>query len=444
MKKYFFHLGKVIPFIPALVAVAIVAVIIWQFFPKMEAATSTSDKPSITLFSLQDLSTFGKYCRLFRIDPKSSDFKAETKKGKKLIILKFLPFAITPRGEDAPPNFLLIDDAYPVDYAVILRGIDHLIKMKVDVINLSLGPKSRSFNPKNPLQVATRIAYENGILVVVAAGNSGLEGESTLQPLAQAPWVIAVGATDKDERLLDESSRGSPDEAKPTVVSYGFSFYPSHFKQQTSFAAPRISGFAVWIKKCLEVFLYDLAAYSHEKWTQFRPPIKMPLVGLADTGYDPKLIPPRKMPPLPTSILMRGKNSVQFSRYDIELPWYKDLFNILRKHNVTCRVPVTPSPDIVKRALQLMAKPLEGYSTHEVGAGFVSYKQVEDYLISFTFSHFIQLFCPEVMKKITNEILEDLDKLDKEYGPLWNNDKFFAMKELFYEGIQIYHVKVYK
>lgn len=435
MKKYFFHLGKVIPFIPALVAFAIVAVIIWQFFPKMEAATGTSDKPSITLFSLQDLSPLRnqKYCRLFFIDPKSSDSKAETKKEKKFISFKFLPFAVIPQGEDAPPNFLLIDDAYPVDFAAILMGLDRLLEWKVDAISLSLGPKSGSFNPKEPLQVATRIAYENGILVVVAAGNSGLEGESTLQPLAQAPWVIAVGATDPDGRLLDISSRGSQDGAHPTVVSDG-SCISSDFKAGTSWAAPRVARIAIWIKKCLEVLL-SLPDYPQKKWR----PIKMPIVGIADTGYDPKRFPPRERPPLTKTIFKHGGDSVLIPPSDKEFRWYKALINILRKHNVTCRIPVTPSPDIVKRALQLMARPLEGYSTHEVGAGFVSYKQAEDYLISFTFSRFMQLFFPEVMKKITNEILEDLDK---EYGPLWDNTKLVIMKDLFYEGLRSSMVKV--
>jgi serine protease AprX len=75
----------------------------------------------------------------------------------------------------------------------VCAGIEFCVQKGVDVINLSLGPCSTEFHPDDPLLVATKVAYDRNIPVVVAAGNFG---PGKLQALAQAPWVISVGAVD--------------------------------------------------------------------------------------------------------------------------------------------------------------------------------------------------------------------------------------------------------
>ena len=66
---------------------------------------------------------------------------------------------------------------------------------------------SGDFDPLNPVNVATYELYKRGIVSVFAAGNDG-PGEDTHNPYAQAPWVISVGAGEKDAVLTGFSSRG--------------------------------------------------------------------------------------------------------------------------------------------------------------------------------------------------------------------------------------------
>jgi len=66
---------------------------------------------------------------------------------------------------------------------------------------------SGKFDPLNPVNVATYELYKRGIVSVFAAGNDG-PGEDTHNPYAQAPWVVSVGASEKDGVLTGFSSRG--------------------------------------------------------------------------------------------------------------------------------------------------------------------------------------------------------------------------------------------
>ena len=109
---------------------------------------------------------------------------------------------------------------------------------------ISLGPVPwYPYNANEPMNVATSRTVEKGVTLFVAAGNEGtlMKGNS-LNPWSVAPWVIGVGATTADgSRLLNSSSRGSPDtpEQTPFVVAPG----------QTSLALPDLShGFLVAIE----------------------------------------------------------------------------------------------------------------------------------------------------------------------------------------------------
>lgn len=66
---------------------------------------------------------------------------------------------------------------------------------------------SGKFDPLNPVNIASYELYKRGIVSVFAAGNDG-PGEDTHNPYAQAPWVISVGAGEKNGVLTDFSSRG--------------------------------------------------------------------------------------------------------------------------------------------------------------------------------------------------------------------------------------------
>ncbi|TBR07254.1 MAG: peptidase S8, partial [Lysobacter sp.] len=94
---------------------------------------------------------------------------------------------------------------------------------------------SGTFDPLNPVNVSTYELYKRGIVSVFAAGNDG-PGEDTHNPYAQAPWVISVGAGEKDGVLTGFSSRGKRGETgtftmpdgrtwtyinEPTIVATG-------------------------------------------------------------------------------------------------------------------------------------------------------------------------------------------------------------------------------
>ena len=80
----------------------------------------------------------------------------------------------------------------------------------IRVINNSWG-SSGDFNPDNPINIATKAAYDSNIISVFSAGNSG-PGRDTHNPYSKAPWVISVAAGTKEGGLASFSSRGLPKE----------------------------------------------------------------------------------------------------------------------------------------------------------------------------------------------------------------------------------------
>src|SRR5439155_9092214 len=84
----------------------------------------------------------------------------------------------------------------------IVSAIDWAIRFRtaynIRVLNLSLGhPVFESYRT-DPLCLAARKAYDNGILVVVAAGNDGGIGSGfgTITSPGNEPTALTVGAMD--------------------------------------------------------------------------------------------------------------------------------------------------------------------------------------------------------------------------------------------------------
>ncbi|MEJ8758232.1 S8/S53 family peptidase [Pontibacter sp. H259] len=104
-------------------------------------------------------------------------------------------------GYGSGAALLVLDGIGGFDYA-----LTHQAQYGIRVISNSWG-SSGDFDPNNPINVASKIAYDRGIVSLFAAGNEGPSSD-THNPYAVAPWVISVGAGDKYGKLADFSSRG--------------------------------------------------------------------------------------------------------------------------------------------------------------------------------------------------------------------------------------------
>jgi len=101
---------------------------------------------------------------------------------------------------------LILDTLTGFDYA-----ITHQFEHNIRVISNSWGSPGdvrSDFNPHHPISFATYRAYQRNIIVVFSAGNSGPSMDTITGNYKKAPWVITVGATDKDGELAGFSSRG--------------------------------------------------------------------------------------------------------------------------------------------------------------------------------------------------------------------------------------------
>jgi subtilisin family serine protease len=108
----------------------------------------------------------------------------------------------------------------------VLAALSWLSRMKVDVVNLSLGGPG---DPRDPLSREVDALSTEGILVCVAAGNSG-PTPGTIGSPGCAAGAITVGAIDKHRRITDYSSRGPVAGLrahKPDVVAVGGGTTPS-------------------------------------------------------------------------------------------------------------------------------------------------------------------------------------------------------------------------
>ncbi|WP_227380578.1 S8 family serine peptidase [Haladaptatus halobius] len=105
----------------------------------------------------------------------------------------------------------------------IVSAWDHLIERKRDgktdiqVVSNSYGPVTdgKDVDPHEPVNVAAWYAFQEGIVPLFSAGNSG-PGEKTLSQHAKLPYTIGVAATfdetnpKPDRRVTEFSSRGRP------------------------------------------------------------------------------------------------------------------------------------------------------------------------------------------------------------------------------------------
>ncbi|MDP9381360.1 MAG: S8 family serine peptidase [Chloroflexota bacterium] len=123
-----------------------------------------------------------------------------------------------------------------------LQGFDYAIankdKYNIRVISNSWGT-SGEFVEADPVNVASKTAYDNGMVVVFASGNAG-PGENTLNPYSVAPWVIGVAAgCTSDEGVKDISVRCEPGSLLANFSSRGIPGDPLYH--------PTITAPGVWV-----------------------------------------------------------------------------------------------------------------------------------------------------------------------------------------------------
>lgn len=117
--------------------------------------------------------------------------------------------------------------------STVIAGVEWCIKNKkkysIDIITMSLGSKAQQSSQDDPVVKAVEKAWDNGIVVCVAAGNGGPD-KGTISSPGISPKVITVGAFDdqntvehSDDKIADFSSRGPTIDGivKPDLLSPG-------------------------------------------------------------------------------------------------------------------------------------------------------------------------------------------------------------------------------
>ncbi len=126
----------------------------------------------------------------------------------------------------------------------IIEGVQWSVSNGMQVINMSLGAKSAP----GALHDAIIAAYNSGIVIVAAAGNSGPKPGSVMYPAKYAE-VIAVAATDSKDAVPKFSSRGPEVE----IAAPGASVYSTYKNggyatlSGTSMASPHVAGAAALV-----------------------------------------------------------------------------------------------------------------------------------------------------------------------------------------------------
>ncbi|WP_096273549.1 S8 family serine peptidase [Paucisalibacillus globulus] len=227
-------------------------------------------------------------------------------------------------GYGSGAAILMLDGLGGFDYA-----IEHKDEYNIKVITNSWGA-SGEFDPNDPINIASKKAYDAGITVLFAAGNEG-PGENTHNPYAKAPWVISVAAGNKDGlTLADFSSRGTAGVGGTFVID-GETW---EWKDEPTITAPGVDVISA------------------------RGVSPLPLLA---TTTDLALIAPQHLPFYTT---MSGTS--------MATPHVAGIVALMLEANPT----LTPAE--VKGILQQTATDMPGYEAWEAGAGYVNaYNAVE-------------------------------------------------------------------
>jgi len=222
--------------------------------------------------------------------------------------------------------------------------LDHQQQYNIKVVNNSWGTTG-AFDPKDPINEATKKLANRGITVVFAAGNDG-PGQNTLNPYSVAPWVIGVAAGCKigvTDPTNSESHCMLDDGSNP--------FVPTNNEPRAHVLA-------------------DFSSRGIPGDALYHPDITAPGVHIVSTRAS-------------TGTVLNGDDAnhdVRICQIDAtNLPYYTCASGTsMASPHIAGVVALmqeaaggTLKPDQVINALTSTARPLPGYGTWEVGAGFV-------------------------------------------------------------------------
>lgn len=287
----------------------------------------------------------------------------------------------------------------PRTYVQLLQGIDYLIEGRVNVINLSLGMKSKTgFDEHEPIHIATKFATDQRISVVAAAGNYGPR-ENTLQRIAIAPWVISVGATDGDRKVIQSSSRGSPGGLTPTLVSIGHSKYlrtikapdelGERFAPSTSFACSQVSRIFSFNLMMFRTLVIYFDAWIKESIGRESPPIPFHVLGFADTGIGENA---------ESLVHPKIRDYINQSRFSFTVKHLDILrsINQIMSFYIESGEPINASvtPQKILDITTSMCERMDGYEQFEVGSGFICHEIALQFWLSLTPSKLLRMLLP--------------------------------------------------
>lgn len=161
----------------------------------------------------------------------------------------------------------------------VIEGIQWAVASGMQVINMSLGSSS----DVQSMHDAVIGAYNAGVVVVAAAGNSG----GAVSYPAAYPEVIAVSATDQNNNLASFSSRGPEvDLAAPGVSIYSTYKGTGYATLSgTSMAAPHVAGAAALVLNT-PVGAYDADADGVWDPAEVKNKLQSTATDLGDVGLD--------------------------------------------------------------------------------------------------------------------------------------------------------------
>jgi len=201
------------------------------------------------------------------------------------------------------------------------------------------------FDPDDPINIASKKAYDANIIVCFAAGNAG-PGPDTDNPYAKAPWVIAVGAGTKEGGLAGFSSTGIPKEERLADSD-----------PNNDFDAPTIVAPGTGREFATDSSKFSARIVSTRSLSNV----------VANGATDDIEIPPQFLP-----------FYTQIEGTSMATPHAAGIVALMLSADVTL------SPDDVKQILRQTATPMPGYEEFQVGSGYVNAYAAVDKVVNRT------------------------------------------------------------